>query len=64
MGKIRNVGAHWTSDLATCAVAYLAITTCPGGRPKVEGLVCPHCGTDTSRGDCDGVLGFTKREAS
>ena len=64
MSKIKNVEAHYTRDLARCAKNYLLIKECPGGRPIVKGYICPHCGTDTSYGDCDGVIGLTKQEPS
>ena len=66
MSKIKreNLQVNRTRDLAHCAVAYLLIHNCPGGRPIVDGYVCPHCGTDTSFGDCGGVIGFKKKETA
>jgi hypothetical protein len=58
MAKIRNVEANETRDMAALAAAYLVVVACPGGRPIHKGYICPHCGMDTSHGDCDGVLGF------
>ena len=60
MAKIKNVEANYTRDMANCASSYLAIVPCPGGRPIVKGYICPHCHTDTSHGDCGGVIGFQK----
>ena len=57
MGKVKDIAASRQRDLAACADAYLNIRACPGGRPIVDGLVCPHCGMDTSDGDCNGVVG-------
>jgi hypothetical protein len=61
MSKIANVDANYTRDLARCADQFLSIVSCPGGRPIVNGLICPHCGMDTSDGDCGGVAGFQMR---
>jgi hypothetical protein len=61
MSKIRNVEANELRDLATLAATYLVVVSCPGGRPIKKGFICPHCGMDTSHGDCDGVHGFIKR---
>lgn len=58
MGKIKDVEANRTRDLASLASSYLSVVRCPGGRPIVDGYVCPHCGTDTSWGECNGVIGF------
>lgn len=62
MSKIRNVETDRTADLAACATRYLDIRSCPGGRPIVRGYICPHCGYDTSDGDCGGVQDFVKKE--
>jgi hypothetical protein len=62
LSKIINVAAHHTRDLARCADTFLNIERCPGGRPIVAGLTCPHCGIDPSDGDCNGVNGFKKGE--
>lgn len=59
--KKRNVEKNTVQDLANCATAYLLIHRCPGGRPIVDGFICPHCGTDTSNGDCGGVEEFEKK---
>lgn len=58
MAKIRNVEANEMRDLAALAGIYLVVVACPGGRPINKGCICPHCGMDTSHGDCDGVHGF------
>jgi hypothetical protein len=62
MAKIKDVDAHRTSDMARCADAYLNLTLCPGGRPMVRGLICPHCDMDTTEGDCGGVQSFVKKK--
>lgn len=58
MGKIKDVEANRTRDLASLANSYLSVIKCPGGRPIVAGYVCVHCETDTSWGECNGVIGF------
>lgn len=58
MSKIKDVDSHYTRDAARCAEHYLLLISCPGGRPICKGYICPHCGMDTSHGDCDGVQGF------
>lgn len=58
--KEGRIDANYTADMARCASYYLRTIPCPGGRPMVKGLICPHCDTDTSLGDCGGVIGFTK----
>lgn len=42
-------------DAASIAHTYLNLSRCPGGRLMVSGLICPHCGMDTSDGDCAGT---------
>lgn len=63
VGKIKNVEDHFVRDAARCADHFLVLISCPGGRPIVKGYICPHCGYDTSYGDCGGVIGFEKRES-
>lgn len=58
--KIENIERNRLSDLARCAEFAAVIVDCPGGRPIVGGYICPHCGTDPSHGDCNGVVGFKK----
>lgn len=64
MGKrprAHNVStAQDVRDAAACANQYLALVRCPGGRLNVHGYICPHCGMDTSDGDCGGTSNFTK----
>ncbi len=64
MSKIAKakIDKYSLADLARCADTYLLLHNCPGGRPIVNGYVCPHCGTDTSEGDCGGVKDFKRRE--
>lgn len=62
MSKIKDISANYTRDLANCANTYLLVESCPGGRPIVSGYVCPHCGVDPSYGDCNGVIGFVKKQ--
>ena len=62
MSKIKDVENNYIRDMASCAHTYLYTVLCPGGRPIVWGYFCPHCGIDTSHGDCNGVIGFKKKE--
>jgi hypothetical protein len=62
MSKIRNVEKNYNNDLLTLAHLYLDIVLCPGGRPRMKGYVCSHCGVDTTYGDCKGVIGFKTRK--
>ena len=55
--KPEEVAKNYMRDLANCAAAYLHIRHCPGGRPIVDGYICPHCDRDTSYGTCGGVVG-------
>lgn len=56
--KIKNVDANYTKDLVRLAYDYLDIKRCPGGRPTVNGYMCPFCDADPSMGECYGVEGF------
>jgi hypothetical protein len=62
MSRIRSPEKHRQRDILFLADNYLAIRDCPGGRPIIEGYVCPHCGTDTSYGECGGVVGFARKK--
>jgi hypothetical protein len=55
--KVRDVTATYARDLARCASHYLNIVPCPGGRPIVQGKLCPHCRMSTALGYCGGVAG-------
>lgn len=48
-------------DLARCANFALRTVACPGGRPIIKGLICPHCDIDPTEGDCGGVKDFKKK---
>ena len=43
-------------DLANIANTCATLIECPGGRLVPEGLICPHCESDYTNGDCKGEI--------
>lgn len=62
--KLKEIDRARMGDMYRLATRYLIVMDCPGGRPINDGYICPHCGADPSRGDCDGVEGFIPSEGS
>ena len=54
--------ARDTTDLTMLARGYLSLTRCPGGRYKVRGYRCAHCGVDTNAEGNEGFCGQPVRE--
>lgn len=57
-----DLNKYRIQDTARLALNYLWVINCPGGRPIVDGYICPHCGIDASQGECAGVEGFVKSD--